>query len=193
MATLTPLGPGLLQNQALGAGDSVPGLQAHDVSVAMETPASISTCCSCRRPPGREGLAGWREAETSRTLPACGPAPERGPREGGGASLGGDPPALHPAGGQVPRHAPLLQSERCLGMKQLRLCPFPLAAEEGREWSVLPLLTPPTATLQLRCCVSDPSSFNRFLSPPHVRCSVSSSDPSEGRWPAHGQQVQAHL
>ena len=83
MATLTPLGPGLLQNQALGAGDSVPGLQAHDVSVAMETPASISTCCSCRRPPGREGLAGWREAEQRRTLPACGPAPERGPREGG--------------------------------------------------------------------------------------------------------------
>lgn len=98
-AAPTPLGPGLLPNQALGAGGSVPGLQARDVSVAMETPASISTRGSCRRPLGREGSrGGGKQKRAGPHGPAVLPL-SRAPERAGVPVLEGTLQLSYPAGG----------------------------------------------------------------------------------------------
>ena len=125
-------GPGAAAEPGSGGGRQRSGLQARDVSVAMETPASISTCGSCRRPLGREGSrGGGKQKRAGPHRPAVLPL-SRAPERAGVPVPEGTLQLSYPAGGQAPRHAPFLQSERCLGMKQLRLWPFPTAAaKEG--------------------------------------------------------------
>lgn len=65
MSQLLQIPAGAAPGRRVGAGGTRQrsGPQVYDVSVAVETLASLCTRCSCRRPPGWEGFARQREAE----------------------------------------------------------------------------------------------------------------------------------